>query len=274
MRPALQLTVVAAAATASLCWLPRPSLALVVPTAAAQFPTAGNTDNVYGMSGTATGGSPRKLPGAKIQALVDASAALPKPAVVQVPPGDYDFGDASLRIFGTSQLTVRAAGGNGTSTTLWFACGRGVHIANSSDVRFEGFTQDYVTACFAQGELQEVGPASSDPEGASLWAQVKFDAEHFPLPRGAMFPARQPPPPPGSGPPPTQVTVKLTFWDPATTLMVAHGNHLVTVRIISSRPPPPYRVIISQSRAPRTARGTPSCASPDASAKSALRMPA
>ena len=141
-----------------------------------------------------------------------------------VPAGDYDFANSSLRIFGASQLTLTASG----PATLWFACGKGVHIANSSDVVFAGFTQDYTRPCFAQGVLQQLH--QPDPETLQdAFADVEFDADNFPLPIGRWFPDRAPPPPPASGPPASQITVKMTFWDQHTLRMIAPGNHLVNV---------------------------------------------
>ena len=166
-----------------------------------------------------------RLPGSAIQELIDAAAALPKPAVVEVPAGDYDFAGESLLIAGHSQLTVRSTG----SATLWFACGKGVHVANSSQVTVSGFTQDYTRPCFAQGVLRRL-TVPSDPEDkhADAFADVEFDAEHFPLPQGPDYPPTKPPPPSGSGPPKSHIAVKLTLWDPTTLRIIVHGNHLVS----------------------------------------------
>lgn len=93
---------------------------------------------------------PQFRTGNQIQALVDAAIKVGCGGVVTVPPGEYQFEErSSLQIYSGCNLTVTAEG----AATLWFECGFGVHIANSSEVRFIGFTIDYRTACFAQGKV-------------------------------------------------------------------------------------------------------------------------
>ena len=133
------------------------------------------------------------------------------------------FAGVSLEIYGAESLVITAATGG---TTLWFVCGAGVHVANSSDVDFAGFTIDYHQPCFAQGVVVKPPPGSSGRgelaaaaaavgrPAAAESVEVRFDLEHFPAPDFAVQMA-------DAG------TIKATFWDPATLRIVAHGNHLV-----------------------------------------------
>jgi hypothetical protein len=167
-------------------------------------------------------GAAQRLPGRAVQAEIDRAIAAGA-ASVSVSDGEYLFTGASLRIVGGSNLHI-----TGWGATLFFDCGYGVHIANSSTVTFEGFVQDYTRPCFAQGVVRSV----SKPAGATQYADIKFDLENFPSPGNRTeFPwaGGSGPPPLGRGgvaPPMNGISVKVTFWEPTTTRMIAHGNHL------------------------------------------------
>ena len=121
-------------------------------------------------------------PGRTAQAEIDRAIAAGATRV-NVPPGEYLFSGESLRIVGASNLHI-----TGWSSTLYFDCGYGVHIANSSAVTFEGFVQDYTRPCFAQGVVRSVSkPAGPDElatgsSAALQFADIKFDLENFPSP--------------------------------------------------------------------------------------------
>ena len=198
------------------------------------------------LAGVAAAGTPAAL----FQQRIDTAIAAGTPGGIVYAGGLIEFpADVSLRIFGAHGLTIEAAG----STTLSFGCGAGVHIANSSAVSFTGFTIDYKDACFAQGTV--VKPPPADPAApaataaATTWrrdaaaaaavqrsrstvadaaarmrgsrsgaagaagvesAEVAFSAA-FPGPQFTVAIA-------DAG------TLKVTFWDPATNRIVAHGK--------------------------------------------------
>jgi hypothetical protein len=95
---------------------------------------------------------------------------------------------------------------------LFFQCGCGVHIANSTDVTFEGFTIDYRTPCFAQGK---VVTAPDDSSSAMQNVVVAFDTDHFLDPKAVVSMVKL-------------GMIKATFWDPSTLRIIAHGNHIFT----------------------------------------------
>lgn len=170
-------------------------------------------------------------PGRELQARIDKAIATGQPATVSIPPGGFSFSGESLQIAGAHTLRIVAAA---RSTTLWFDCGFGVHIANSTGVTFRGFTQDYSVPCHAQGTV--VAVSNDMPRSAAQWADVKFDLGHFLNPSNqTLFPRVD-----GSVPfdllessgtdlaaPTKHISVKMAFWDAGTTRMIAHGNHLV-----------------------------------------------
>jgi hypothetical protein len=184
-------------------------------------------------------------PGRTVQAQIDHAIAAGA-ASVTVAAGSYAFSGESLTIVGATDLHVV-----GWSVSLYFDCGYGVHIANSSSVTFEGFTQDYTAPCFASGVVRAVS-SPADGDGGELWsgggslqsADIKFDLVNFlnptnkilfpwagtggppPLGAGSGVGGGGDPPSPVAPPPMNHISVKVTFWDPASTRMLAHGNHL------------------------------------------------
>eukprot|EP00041_Stephanoeca_diplocostata_P021258 m.490641 g.490641 ORF g.490641 m.490641 type:complete len:421 (-) comp21781_c0_seq5:936-2198(-) len=168
------------------------------------------------------------VPGSQLQVAINHAIANDLPSVSVPAGGNYDFSstNSSLLIFGARSLTIASAHPSTShgvgrnmlpTTTLWFSCGKGVHVDASIDVVLQGFIIDYKSACFAQGTLvRAVTPTSVD---------VQFDGVNFPLPVGPMFPL--PRPPPKSGPPASGIMCKVTFWDPSTLVMIEHGNHIV-----------------------------------------------
>lgn len=184
--------------------------------------------------------------GRDVQLLID-NAILAHAASVVVPGGDYHFAGESLRIIGAHKLrisTVAAPAG----ASFWFDCGFGVHIANSSDVTFSGFVQDYSRPCFAQGTVIDVGTRAADTQ----WVDVRFDLKNFANPGNlTLFPWVSGSVPlgdvatDGDAPSPiNHISVKATFWDSVTTRMVAHGNHLVcnTTRVTGQHNSDVFRV--------------------------------
>lgn len=170
-----------------------------------------------------------------LQQDIDRAIASGLPNQVVRASGEYDFAPGvSLTITGATKLTVIGhwLGAAGRGSSLYFHCGAGVHIANSSDVRFQGFVIDYRQPCFAQGKVVRAPyllPASSRaasqdpapmslrppprPAGTNEYVDVEFDEAHFLAPEYAVALAAN-----GS--------VKITFWDQETLGTIAHGNHL------------------------------------------------
>ncbi len=166
-----------------------------------------------------------RQPGWTVQVLID-NAILAHAANVTVPAGDYHFAGESLRIVGAHKLRIMTPPAP-AGASLWFDCGFGVQIANSSDVILSGFVHDYTAPCFAQGTVVDVGTRV----GAIQWVDIRFDLENFADPGNrTLFPWIAGSVPLGDAPlvaPTNHISVKATFWDSVTTRMVAHGNHLV-----------------------------------------------
>jgi hypothetical protein len=166
-----------------------------------------------------------EIPGAELQSQIDQAVVAGEPTDVIVKPGKYIFTGESLRIYAAHSLRIL---GQGTAS-LWFTCGFGVHIANSSNVTISGLEQDYIWPCFAQGVVLNTSTAEH-ATGTTGWVAAKFDLVHFANPGNrTLFPwvvgvvpfaADQPPPT-------NHISVKATFFDKSTTRMIAHGNHLV-----------------------------------------------
>ena len=114
--------------------------------------------------------------GSALQRLIDTAIASPTTDSIKADHSAYDFDPAqSLRIYGATSLDITAAPGG---TTLYFYCGAGVHIANSSKVRFVGFTIDYKRPCFAQGKVVRAPSPSSMNGDESV--DILFDSVNFP----------------------------------------------------------------------------------------------
>ena len=146
------------------------------------------------------------MSGSVLQHILDTAIAAGTGARVDVPAGNYTFAPAtSLRIVGAENLTVSAV----PPATLLFACGDGVHIANSSFVSFINFTIDYPSPCFAQGKVTVAPPASSPRSRNYTGAPnetvtVTFDTEHFPSPEDILRLA-------GNGQPPQPLRCQNNF---------------------------------------------------------------
>lgn len=173
--------------------------------------------------------------GSLLQAEVDAAIASGRPATVSASGGDYWFKGASLVVANAAHLRIvvvdspsiaTAAADSDVATaatppslTLWFDCGSGVHIANSSDVLFQGFTIDYTAPCFAQGTVVALPTSSDDnpatetsrlsPESIITAIDIDFDVANFPAPVGPLFPAAVPVPTPPVAVPLNRISVKV-----------------------------------------------------------------
>eukprot|EP01079_Euglenida_sp_SAG-EU17-18_P004444 gene4442-807_t len=185
-------------------------------------------------------GPSEPIPGAVLQRRVSAAIAQGAEMVSTGKEG-YRFVNMSLLVYGASGLILSTTAGS----TLWFNCGYGVHVANSTGVMFEGFTIDYWEPCFAQGTVKTTpvlagAPSHSASAPTLQYVDVEFDTDHFLAPEGPFFPAASPGHAPplwdtrsvtGPGPAPlvpplSHISVKVAFWDPDTLLYSVHGNQM------------------------------------------------
>jgi hypothetical protein len=148
--------------------------------------------------------------GAELQHAIDTAIAAGRREVT-VPVADFTFlpgvslvvsGAVDLAIVGGAGITASGHGSVGgigdnnvsvapTNTTqLWFYCGAGVHIANSTNVRFAAFVIDYAEPCFSQGVVtvapravagdktaEEVGDATA-PQARMYHGLMHSSARH------------------------------------------------------------------------------------------------
>jgi hypothetical protein len=160
---------------------------------------------------------PQSTPGLHLQQLVDAAIATAAQTLdVTEPVYDFD-GAKSLQVYGAESLSITAAK---AGTTLYFKCGDGVHIANSSNVRFSGFTISYRRPCFAQGMVVR-SPSATDSNGAPSPLQsvdIEFDTTNFPSPEEVLALAGSVKSDAGK--------IKVTFFSNESLRIIAHGNHL------------------------------------------------
>jgi hypothetical protein len=137
--------------------------------------------------------APLVADGAALQQQIDRAIASGESSVIAAseeyafPPG------VSLRIASARQLSIQggpnprrgsentapgsSAGPTTPTTTLWFVCGAGVHVANSTDVTFARFIIDYKEPCFSQGKVVTAPTATTKQDENVM---VLFDNVNFP----------------------------------------------------------------------------------------------
>lgn len=90
--------------------------------------------------------------------------------VVNVPPGDYYFGNASLTIQRKSSFTLRGNMG----VNIWFCIGAGVLVNQSSDIVLDGLVLDYDPPAHYQGTIVNVTEEGAEIISAIVQTDVGF----------------------------------------------------------------------------------------------------
>jgi len=149
------------------------------------------------------------LPGAALQAALDAALARGAPSLALAPGATYAFGAASLSLRGASGFALDGAG-----ATLVFAPGFGVLVRESRESALRNFTVAYDPPCFTQGLI-----VASD--AAARTVDVRIDAGYPAPDAGAAATAFF-----------NSSEVKLQFWDPATRLRVPGQSPACVVEVV------------------------------------------
>jgi hypothetical protein len=150
------------------------------------------------------------LPGASLQAAVDAAVARGARGFALAPGATYAFGAASFVLRGAASFALDGAG-----ATLVFAPGAGVLVRESRDSSVANLTVAYDPPCFTQGLI-----VASDAGARTV--DVRLD-DGYPAPNAsaaatAYFRSAE---------------VKLQFWNPATRLRVPGQSPACVVDIDS-----------------------------------------
>lgn len=180
-----------------ILWLPKTGARLPAPSAPAP------------LAATAPPAARAPLPGAQLQAAVDAAIASGAASLSLEPLATYAFGAASLTLRGAARFALEGAG-----ATLVFAPGYGVLVRESRDSAVRNLTVAYDPPCFTQGVI-----VANDASKGTV--DVRLDAGYpspdAAAPETAYFGSSE---------------IKLQFWDPSTRLRVPGQSPACVVTVV------------------------------------------